>query len=354
MTNNYILRKATKDDIPAIAAVINASSMDTLGTTWAVTTENGELRQGLWVEESSEKVVVTTKAGQVVAYQHLYFEEPYITSEAGGFVHPNYRGQGIGTMLLDWAETRATEMLSQAPLGVKTVLAVSCFDTNKHTLSLLKKRGHTFVHEWPHLKMPLSTPPALVDPEGITIRPLNFQTDWPATIEVLIAAFRDHWGVIIDESALEFPGSAQASEPNEPSKAETDTEAEENEENYDPYSNTPGLCFVALDGDRIVGGCLCEEKNTEFKNTGRLGSLFIHPDYRRRGIGEVLSNYALDAYIKRGYTQVITDTDAESFTGAIHLYQKLGMKVYRRQHTYEKTIRAGREVRALRVEDLAK
>jgi hypothetical protein len=54
-----------------------------------------------------------------------------------------------------------------------------------------------------------------------------------------------------------------------------------------------------------------------------------------------------DAFWKRGFRRVITDTDAKSFTNAPRLYQGLGMQPYRREYTYEKEIRPGREVRRL-------
>jgi hypothetical protein len=57
---------------------------------------------------------------------------------------------------------------------------------------------------------------------------------------------------------------------------------------------------------------------------------------------------AFHAFWKNGFRRVITDTDSKSFTEAPKLYTSLGMKPYRREFTYEKEIRAGREVRLLR------
>ncbi|HXQ37067.1 MAG TPA: hypothetical protein VN843_23860, partial [Anaerolineales bacterium] len=56
---------------------------------------------------------------------------------------------------------------------------------------------------------------------------------------------------------------------------------------------------------------------------------------------------AFDAFWKSGFRRVITDTDANSFTDSTKLYTSLGMEPYRREFTYEKEIRLGKEVRRL-------
>ncbi len=141
----------------------------------------------------------------------------------------------------------------------------------------------------------------------------------------------------------------------EPAKEEENTAEESKEETAvdhwsldkaeeKAYFNTPGLCFVARDGDKVVGSCLCNAKTVEFPNTGRLGSLSILPAWRKRGIGQALTQQALTAFYQQGITHIVTDTDGDSFTSAYNNYLKAGMTIFRHEDIFEKEIRAGKDL----------
>jgi GNAT superfamily N-acetyltransferase len=104
-----------------------------------------------------------------------------------------------------------------------------------------------------------------------------------------------------------------------------------------------------LDGKTVAGGILCNAKLVERNDTGRVGSIFVRPAYRQRGIAKALMLTAFDAFWRNGFRRIITDTDANSFTHSTRLYTGLGMKPYRSEFTYEKEIRPGKEVRRLKV-----
>jgi GNAT superfamily N-acetyltransferase len=147
-------------------------------------------------------------------------------------------------------------------------------------------------------------------------------------------AFTDHWGNIPTEY-LE-------------TERDKDKEEEEIEQPIDEsYSNAPGYCFIVLDGETVVGGILCNAKLVERADTGRVGSIFVRPAYRKRGIAQTLMLTVFDTFWKNGFRRIITDTDANSFTNSTKLYTGLGMRPYRSEFTYEKEIRPGREVRRL-------
>ena len=62
------------------------------------------------------------------------------------------------------------------------------------------------------------------------------------------------------------------------------------------------------------------------------------------GIGHALTLHALRAFYDRGTTHVLTDTDVDSLTAAYHVYQKVGMSIFRREIVFEKRIRQGRDL----------
>jgi GNAT superfamily N-acetyltransferase len=85
----------------------------------------------------------------------------------------------------------------------------------------------------------------------------------------------------------------------------------------------------------------------ERDDSGRVGSLFVRPDYRRQGIGRALMLTAFRVFWHQGIRRIILDTDMHSFTAAPQFYEHVGMRAYRREWLYEKTIRPGQEVRRL-------
>jgi GNAT superfamily N-acetyltransferase len=146
-------------------------------------------------------------------------------------------------------------------------------------------------------------------------------------------AFADHWGAITLPVAASTPAE-EAAAAEEPLEDES-------------YSNAPGFCFLALDDETVAGGVLCNAKLVEGNDTGRVGSLFVRPAYRRRGLGRALMLAAFGAFWQSGLRRIITDTDATSLTSAPKLYEALGMRPYRREFLFEKEIRPGKEVRRL-------
>jgi ribosomal protein S18 acetylase RimI-like enzyme len=58
----------------------------------------------------------------------------------------------------------------------------------------------------------------------------------------------------------------------------------------------PGLSFVAVDGDSIIGAVLC---GTDGRR-GYLQHLAVAASHRRRGIGRRLANQCMDALARRG------------------------------------------------------
>lgn len=327
----FVVRPTTIADISDIVAVFNASSMDTIGT--QITAAHWQKRhwqeQGIRLERDT--LAVTTAAGMIVGYVELSSDLPYVVHWVRGAVHPDYRNRGIGTFLLGWAEEQARMLIPQAPQRARVVLHCDLFDRNQPGKALLLSQGFSQVRHFIHLRIKLdSPPPEPAWPEGIQVRPLMAE-DWPAVGPALMEAFQDHWG------QLDYLG---ADEPED----DPDTE-EANAESYDKdYFNTPGLCFVALAGDEVIGSCLCNAKTIEFPQAGKLGSLSIRRSWRRQGIGLALTLHALGEFYRRGVYEVVTDTDGNSLTGANFLYQKAGMAIFRQEEVYEKEIRAGKDL----------
>lgn len=101
----------------------------------------------------------------------------------------------------------------------------------------------------------------------------------------------------------------------------------------DLYANYPETFIVAEEENKIVGYVMCRVE-TAFSGfspakRGHIISIAVLPNYRRRGIGEMLLKEALNALInhygvKDCYLEVRVSNEA-----AINLYKKLGFKIER-------------------------
>jgi GNAT superfamily N-acetyltransferase len=335
---NHKLRRYAPSDAQAVASLINAASMQLLGFKRAVVDAVGNAWAYRFVPYSSEKVVAFDQDHQVVGYAYFTSEDDCIVAVTGASVHPDLWNRGIGTALLAWAEERARESSSKAPPGVPTVLQTSLYAAERDAIQLFTDHGYTPVREWVHLFLEMDQPPSIPPlASSLTLREMDLDHDWEVVGPAMDEAYADHWGAI---PAGPYETGAGGSEPDDP-----DREDETPEDSS--YSNAPGYCFIVLDGETVAGGILCNAKLVERIDTGRVGSLFVRPRYRRQGIARTLMLAAFDAFWKNGFRRIITDTDARSFTDAPKLYTGLGMKPYRSEFTYEKEIRPGREVRLL-------
>lgn len=329
MTNQWQIRPATVDEVREVVAVQNAHSQAVLGTNR--TMEHWQLRR--WYEDgvnlAQDTRVAVTDSGEVVGYVQVLAEAPFVLVPVSGAVHLAFRGQGIGSQLLQWATARAREIGAKAPAAARVVMHSNLFAADETGIVLLAEHGWEQVRQFVHLRLEMATPPAEpIWPEGIEVRPLQ-PSDWAKVGPALDEAFADHWGVLtveVDEEDESEPEGVIA-------KPVYDRD----------YWNTPGLCFVAWAGAEVAGVCLCNGKTFEWPDAGYLGSLSVRRAWRRTGLGSALTLHALGEFYCRGTRVVLTDTDGDGFTKAYALYQKLGMTIYRQENVYEKEVRPGQD-----------
>jgi mycothiol synthase len=98
--------------------------------------------------------------------------------------------------------------------------------------------------------------------------------------------------------------------------------------------------MIAWDGDQIAGF----SQNRFRMGIGWIGTLGVRRPWRKRGLGEALLLHSFGEFYKRGTSTIGLGVDAQNPTGATRLYQKVGMYAASEFVTYEKELRAGREI----------
>ena len=322
----YTARPATLEDAKAAADLFNACSMEDLsGDQFQAGTTAAEW-QFPGFELARDTQVVLSETCSLVAYSEVWDSQPHVWAVGWGCVHPAHRGQGLGTYLLGWADQRATAAIALAPPDARVVITQSTQDSNSGAKELLAANGYAPIRYFNRMLADLDTPPpAPVWPEGITVHPFNRDADLEAVLRADQESFADHWGNIAHPLEEDMALWAHWID---------------NDPKFDPT-----LWFLAMDGDEKAGICLCRAVCQEDPDMGWVNTLGVRRAWRRRGLGLALLRHAFGELYRRGRKRVGLGVDADNLTGAMRLYEKVGMRVQYRRCTFEKELRPGRELR---------
>ncbi|MGH2635698.1 MAG: GNAT family N-acetyltransferase [Actinomycetota bacterium] len=219
-------------------------------------------------------------------------------------VRPSHYGRGIGTALLRWTEGRARE------LGFATV-GQTITDHNVGGSTLFRANGYEPV--WTSWILEIAfdgPPPRHLPPEGITLRSYDPARD--ARI-----AHR-----LLDDAFSEWEGRS----------AEPFEEWEASVVQHKAFSHQ--LSRLAFDGDRLVGAALALDYAAD--REGWVQQLATTATHRHRGIARALLSSVFDGFAERGKHRVGLSTDSR--TGALGLYERVGMTVRRSYTRYGKRL----------------
>lgn len=331
LPDGYRLRGATLDDLPEAVAMFNACSQKLIGTD-EVTLEGYQREWAIPILNLPEDVkVVIAPDGSIAGCQELWdLFDPHTRINTWGRVHPDHQGRGIATALLRWAEERARRAIPRAPEGTRMVLInwINNVDTAAHDVMVYS--GFNLIRHSYRMRIDLTeAPPAPLWPEGIILRTFDPERDLEAVAWADREAFRDHWGFV--ERPFEQDVQLFRHWLGEP--------------RFDP-----SLWFLALSGDEIAGFSLCDSRTEDDAGMGWVGALGVLRTHRKRGLGLALLQHSFGELYRRGQRKVGLGVDAQNLTGALRLYEKAGMRMYRKFDTYEKELRPGVELSTQTVE----
>jgi ribosomal protein S18 acetylase RimI-like enzyme len=301
----FLIRNATLDDIPVVAAVGRACDIADIGE---VDTDENWLHDE-WVrprfDPSTDAWVVTERGGEVVAFAYTWDEEPHARFDSGGWVHPDHRGRGLGTALVREVERRALRDRAQVPAG-STLRVLQSFDADasgardpdaSRARMLFESLGYAPETEYLHMEIEVSKELAVGDaPAGIVVRSRTAADDRDI-VAVMADAFDDPWDH--EEARQEFLARK---------------------------THDPSLWLIALDGDVAVGALFGYLTN----GRGQISALGVRDGWRRRGIAQALLRGAFVRFRDRGAPDVRLNVDRDNAFGASRLYERVGMRLRRR------------------------
>jgi mycothiol synthase len=304
------VRPPTWDDLPEVLALIQAANVAVIGETEV--TEDAlrsewrelDLERDAWVIELD---------GRIGAYA-TFDDRGGGRLIAEGFVQPELRGRGLGSMLIDVTEAHGRTCIARYPADARVYLQNAALVGDKCTPNLYARLGYTPTRYQFRMLAELEAPPAVPVVPGVEIRLFREPDEQRAVHAVLEDAFAferdDFRRRSFEESAPRIFGR----------------------EAFDPT-----LLWVALEGGAIVGANICGWK--EWGDWGWVGTLGVLPTHRGRGIGEALLRTAFAEFWRRGERRIALGVAAES-EATTRLYERAGMRVLYTIVLYEKELRA--------------
>jgi mycothiol synthase len=221
-------------------------------------------------------------------------------------VHPQYRGLGIGTRLLEWAEQAAVplhkERFGEAPLALLPENLARVTDA----LTLLEANGYRQTR-WFHAMncdMSAGAPEAAV-PDGAEIVGYTPEQDADARL-VRNESFRDHWGssALSEQEWAFFMGFK---------------------------GFRPAFSFLAYIGPEPAGVLIAHEYDTynRLRDTRDvyISTVGVRQFARKRGIASALLATAMRTAWQDGCVAASLGVDADSLTGAVGVYERLGFAI---------------------------
>ncbi|MFD1738144.1 GNAT family N-acetyltransferase [Bacillus salitolerans] len=289
-------RAARISDIEKLSQLIRDYDLDTLGE---IETSEEDVKGLLaaidnlethsWIVEKEDRVVIgfagITKKG-------THFPSLVI-------VHPTYRHNGIEQQLIE-------KMRLVVSGGT---LIVSSNTDYEH--QLFSENGFKAARHWFTMKRSVdafTSTPSL--PPSLVIEPFVLNQDEEAVHQAFEESFSTHFGY-------------------EPSSL-NDFLERTNREGFDP-----NLWFLLKDQGEIAGFIFCKRGIDHHAEITHVG---VRPQWRKRGFGKVLLEYAFLQLRNEGRTSIHLDVDTENGTGAVKVYKTAGMEIARHFIRFDKAV----------------
>jgi mycothiol synthase len=306
LPDGYDLRAPTTDDLDAVADLLQADDSKEAGepTLGADFVEGGWSAPGFVL--ATDAWTVTDDAGEVVGYGQIQPEGPDLVG-SWGVVHPEHRGRGIGCVLLERLDERASTLLAGSP-APRFRHGITAGD--RAAEELLEARGLRLLRHFWHMQIDLDGP---VDPgplpEGIEIDAVD--PGWDLT--------EAH--AILEEAFVDDPSHT-------PAPFDRWIEEEASLPTFDP------TLWLLARADRSPAGILTASPGDE---GGSVDYLAVRAAFRGRGIASALLRRSFALFAERGFPRVLVSVDAQNVAGATRVYERAGMRTVWRWDLWERS-----------------
>lgn len=262
---------------------------------------------------------VNTAPGDVRAVRAFVF----------GNVHPERRGEGIGTQLQAWLIARARQVLAASGKELPARIATFAEDDAPESKLRLHEQGGFEIRRWfADLKRPIvdGEPVPEVELSGsLRLVPWSDELDEPARL-AHNDAFRDHWGS--EPQTPEQWANGRSEFAPTWSYLVVDDAPDVDALLADPSTDEETAASLRAGEPLVVGYQLASRYEGDFAlrgySFGYTDLLGVRRAYRGRRVAVVALAAGIRAFAADGMDAAVLDVDTASPTGADGLYARLG------------------------------
>ena len=291
------VRPLTDEDFDAVARIAAEDEEVLNGRTAHVVGDN--VRQWTQFVDREQDSWLFEEDGELAAVG--WFGRWGEIGSGSGIVAQGFKGRGLGAELVSRIEASARRA------GVPR-LHVFVVAADAAAADLMRSRGFAEVRRFYEMAIEL---PAAAEAPGVPVE--DFSADAARDFyEALDESFRDHW----EHQSMGFEKWWDL--------------------RHDQWYDADGpLWFLIRDEDEVAAVIRNEVREG---GGGYVAALGVRRPYRGRGYAKALLVHSFRAFHERGLTRATLGVDAESPTGATHLYERVGMEIESTVVTYEKTL----------------
>jgi mycothiol synthase len=279
------VRPFVEDDAPVVAALISAEEGRLYGRPGRVT--GADILMFLhyskesWIWEEDGRTVASASYGVHGGVAHIR-----------GIVAD--KGRGLGTEILERGEA-----FMRAEKAEKILAGVP--EPDAAARALFESHGYREVRRFYEMAIELTAePPEAVLPAGLVVGELH-DDEYPAFYEALNESFAEHW---------EWHPT--------PYDEWFELRKGQHRDEHGP------VWFVVRDGDELAA---VTRNDANVAGGGYVGAIGVRPAWRGKGLGKALLQRTFGEFWRRGTTRVTLDVDSQNATGAVALYERVGMHV---------------------------
>jgi GNAT superfamily N-acetyltransferase len=293
-------RPFADDDAAAVADLLNAAEVAHGGEPGFTAGEIRGFAGMLLGDAGGDSRLYLAADGTLVALAFIGAPPPGgAKADLIGSVSPDFEGRGLGRALLTWQLDRVAALRAALDPGAEWHAELGIGSENTAGIRLIERVGGTPVRYGVQMEAQAANVPAVPIPDGFRVVPYT-EAIGRALHAAHSEAFGDHWGFQARPFDNWAPGAIHS----------------------DVFRGD--LSRIAYDGDDVAAYVLAYDGVAGSVYIGQVGT---RRPWRKRGLASALLSASVRAGFEAGKTNASLGVDADSPTGAVGVYERLGFEV---------------------------
>ena len=293
-------RPFADDDAAAVADLLNAAEVAHGGEPGFTAGEIRGFAGMLLGDAGGDSRLYLAADGTLVALAFIGAPPPGgAKADLIGSVSPDFEGRGLGRALLTWQLDRVAALRSALDPGAEWHAELGIGSENTAGIRLIERVGGTPVRYGVQMEAEAANVPVVPPPNGFRVVPYT-EAIGRALHAAHSEAFGDHWGFEARPFDNWAPGAIHS----------------------DVFRGD--LSRIAYDGQDIAAYVLAYDGVAGSVYIGQVGT---RRPWRKRGLASALLSASARAGFEAGKTNASLGVDADSPTGAVGVYERLGFEV---------------------------